>query len=96
MLGAAYEWDDAKSDHCLRERGFDFDFAIRLFRESNYITTVLSRRYGEERFLSVGNIDDILITVVWTPRSSRKRIISARRASRRERNDYLAGISGKA
>ena len=37
----------------------------------------LRQDYGERRYLVNGSVEGILITVVWTPRGSRRRIISA-------------------
>jgi uncharacterized DUF497 family protein len=44
--------------------------------------------YGEERLNVVGLINDIEITVTYTIRAEDQRIISARRATRHEREDY--------
>jgi uncharacterized DUF497 family protein len=80
-----FEWDEAKSDACLAHRGFDFAFAAGLFADPMLLVEVDDRRdYGEPRLVAVGRIADLHLTVVFTPRAARLRIISARRASRKE------------
>ena len=54
--------------------------------------------YGEDRFLGLGKLDlgagGVVIVVAHTRRSGRIRIISARRANRKERKSYDAFIHG--
>ena len=83
-----YEFDEAKSLNNLRERGFDFDFAARIF-ENPVIEFEDNRRdYGEVRFVAIGCVNDVCLTIVYTWREHHRRIISARRASRKERDVY--------
>jgi uncharacterized DUF497 family protein len=80
-----FEWDDRKSQANLFRRGFGFDFAARIF-EGDVIERVDDRRdYGEERIVALGCVDGEWLVVVYTWRGEARRIISARKASRRER-----------
>jgi hypothetical protein len=80
-----FEWDAEKSERCLAERGFDFEYAAELFR-GDYIEWVDRRQdYGEDRFVTVGTVDERELTIIWTARENLRRIISARPASRSER-----------
>ncbi len=46
-----FEWDEAKSDACFRERGFDSAYAIRAFLDPDRVIHRDTRHsYGEERF----------------------------------------------
>jgi hypothetical protein len=45
-------------------------------------------RQGEERVVAIGSIEGVEIVVVYVTRGQRRRIISARRAHRNERQDY--------
>jgi uncharacterized DUF497 family protein len=83
-----FEWDEAKSRRNLRERGFDFEFAARIFEGDLLEHEDRRRSYGERRFVSIGEIDGEIFAVVYTWRGANRRIISARRASRRERDAY--------
>jgi hypothetical protein len=84
------EWDENKSAATFRDRGFDFAFAARIF-ESDRLERIDERRdYGEQRILAVGAVDGLILMVTFTWRDDRRRIISARRANRRERRPFLA------
>ena len=49
-----------------------------------------SDRYGETRWVATGYIADRLYRVVFTGRGDKRRIISLRRASKREEKEYAA------
>ena len=58
---------------------------------------VLARRderhdYGEERWIAIGLLGHVPVVVVYTKRGHRIRIISARRANRRERERFRASV----
>lgn len=82
------EWDDAKSERNRKERGFGFDYAALIFQGAVLEEEDRRRDYGERRFVATGAVGDDLFVVVFTWRSDRRRIISARPAKRRERNAY--------
>ncbi len=84
-----FEWDEAKSDACFRERGFDFAYAARAFFDPDRLIQADTRRsYGEERYQLLGKIEQRLFVVVYTPRDDVLRIISARKANQREVRHY--------
>jgi uncharacterized DUF497 family protein len=90
---SVFEWDEAKSERNRIERGFDFAFAALIF-EGNTIEREDTRRdYGEVRVVAIGQVLGITLTVVFTPRDDALRIISARRANRRERRVYEQATS---
>ncbi len=89
-----FEWDSAKSERALRDRGFDFRYAARIFDGKIYLPKAITTR-SEMRYLSIGRVDDHVITIVWTPRRGRIRIISARPASRKERSAYAQALIEK-
>ena len=84
-----FEWDDAKSDACFADRGFDFAYVAHAFLDEDRIVG-LDRRwdYGENRYRLLGAVDDRVFVVVYTMRGSNIRIISARKANRREVREY--------
>ena len=88
-----FAWDRKKSDANYRERGFDFAFASLIFEGPILMAEDRRRDYGECRFVAIGLADQIHITLVFTDRAGLKdevvrRIISARRSSRKERKLY--------
>jgi len=84
-----FEWDEAKSEACFFERGFDFAYAAQAFFDPHRLNRAdLRRSYGEERYQLLGRIDSRIFVVVYTQRSKATRIISARKANNREINQY--------
>ncbi len=73
------EFDPAKREWTLKDRGLDFLDAPMLF-ESLTLTVVDDRvDYGEERFVSYGIIDGVAVALVWTDRDGVIRVISMRK-----------------
>jgi uncharacterized DUF497 family protein len=89
-----FEWDEAKSAKNLSERGFDFEFVTGIFYGPLVNEEDRRRDYGEPRFQATGEIEGRFFVVVYTWRGDRRRIISARPASRRERDDYNKAFPG--
>ena len=84
-----FEWWEAKRLAVLRDRGLDFLDARRLFDgRDNY--AVPSPRGGEQRWVSVGELDKVMVAVVWTRRGDAVRIITMRRARDEEKRRYRA------
>lgn len=85
----SYEWDEEKSDLTYEKNGIDFDFASRVFEsEAGYVQKEDRREYAEPRYVVTGEVDEIVITVFWTPRRPARRIISAWPATEREKRRY--------
>ncbi len=80
----AIEFDPAKRERTLRERGLDFARAEELFAGPTVTVTDARRDYGEPRFTTAGVLDGRLIVVAWTLRGQVRRIISMRKANDRE------------
>jgi len=55
----------------------------------------VSRSRGEDRVLAVGLIEGVEIVVVYVIRGKYRRIISARRAHRDERQDYAKHLTDR-
>ena len=92
--------DARRSDHNLRERGFDFEFATQIVDGPTLERADTRRDYGEHRTIALGLAQDIPLTVVYTDRAEAggavsRRIISARKSHRRERQTYTKAISAK-
>jgi len=84
-----FEWDEAKSDTCLRDRGFDFAYAARAFFDPNRLVQADARHsYGEDRYQLLGVIEQRLFALAYTQRRGAMRIISARKANQREARHY--------
>ena len=85
-----FDWHDAKHDRNLKERGFGFDFAALIF-EGRVLSQVDNRQdCGETRIKAIGEVEGVVIVVVYTDRDNIRWIISARKANRKERALWLA------
>ncbi len=89
-MTAGFEWDPAKRLANLRKHGIDFVRAVQMFEGFVTQRTDTRRNYGERRILVVGLVDEMILALVYTPRGSVLRIISARRANDREARAYRA------
>jgi uncharacterized protein len=84
-----FEWDPVKNTLNFKKHGILFEEACLVF-DGPVLTGPDNRRdYGEERQISIGSIQQlIVVVVVHTDRDGSIRIISARLASRKERKLY--------
>ena len=82
------EWDPRKAATNLRKHGIDFADAVAVLAD-DLATTVPDEDAGEERFVTLGpDAMGRLLVVVYTWRCENIRVVSARRATRRERKQY--------
>ncbi len=89
MVDDEFEWDDAKAAANLVKHGVSFELARLVFRDIARLESYDDRRdYGEDRFIATGEANGIILVVAHTEREGRVRIISARRATRYERQTY--------
>lgn len=86
-----YQWDTNKADINLRKHGVDFADAVSVFSD-DLALTIEEQRFEEERFITIG-LDAFarILVVVYTWRGDEIRIISARKATRTERQQYMDG-----
>jgi len=87
-----FEWDPGKADANRRKHGVDFADAVGAFEDS-YALSRPDPFPAEERVATLGrDLLDRLIVVVWTWRGEAIRLISARRATPRERRHYAEDV----
>lgn len=82
------EYDPAKRDRTLAERGLDFERAVEIFAGHHFTAPDEREDYGEDRYITVGLLDERMVVMIWTPRGEARRIISLRKASDREQARY--------
>jgi len=87
-----FEWDEAKAEANWRTHGVSFELAKTVFRDPFAIERIDHRHdYGEERFVIIGMAEpQILLFVAYAERDERIRLISARRVTRHEQEDYFS------
>jgi uncharacterized DUF497 family protein len=89
MQDETFEWDDIKAASNWRDHGVTFEVAREVFKD---IFAVEWDDDGqddtEERFVTIGMVENRLLFVSYTLRGKRIRIISARLAEPYERRRY--------
>ena len=89
--GVDFEFDPAKARSNLRKHGMSFSHAEQALRDDMAITVEDPEAVHEQRFVTLG-MDALgrVLVVIHTPRGERTRVISARKASRGESEQYHA------
>jgi uncharacterized DUF497 family protein len=86
---AKFTWDEAKRAANLKAHGVDFAEVESFDWDDAIVADDIRRAYGERRQIAVGSIGDRLHVCVFTDRGAARRIISLRKANRREIRAYL-------
>ncbi|MBD5129168.1 MAG: BrnT family toxin [Ruminococcaceae bacterium] len=86
-----FEWDTEKEKINVAKHGIDFETASRVFYDDNRLEKYdKEHSIDEDRYITIGEINGIalVVMVVFTERKSAVRIISARKATKREKEEY--------
>jgi len=93
MDGVEFEWDESKNSSNIEKHGVDFVQSKEVFSDENKLEISDNRKdYGEQRMKIIGKSIDLVLSVIYTMRGSVIRIISARAASKKERDAYFKNI----
>ena len=82
-----FEWDPAKAKANIARHGVSFEAAQAVFTDLQALE-LLDDWTEEERWRLLGRATSDILLVVYTERGDRVRIISARKASKREQEVY--------
>jgi uncharacterized DUF497 family protein len=83
-----FEWDPDKAASNLAKHGIDFADAIEAIADPQRLDRPDPGSHGEPRFRAIGKAKGRILFVSYTMRGAVYRIISVRRANRREREAY--------
>jgi uncharacterized DUF497 family protein len=83
-----FEWDPAKAASNLAKHGVDFEDAIDVFDDPQHLERTDPGSRGEPRSQAIGMAKGRILFVSFTLRGQVRRLISVRKASRRERAAY--------
>lgn len=86
-----FEWDDAKEQINISKHGINFSTAALVFSDDSRIEKFDDEHSNDEdRYITIGQVQGtmIIVMVVYTEREEAIRIISARRATKREEEAY--------
>lgn len=86
----SFEWDSTKANKNIKIHGVSFDEASTAFKDTLSLTIYDPLHSGDEhRQILIGiSYQNRLLVIVHTDRGDKIRIISARKASKHERNQY--------
>ena len=89
-MALIFEWDEEKASANAIKHGVAFNEAATVFGDEQSITIPDSKHSQDEpRFITLGmSQTERLLVVIHTERGNHLRIISARPACRKERNQY--------
>ncbi len=88
-----FEWDETKRLANLHKHGIDF-IDVSVVFDGDIVTVEDDRfSYGEQRFVTFGLLQGIVVAIVHTEREKVTRIISARKATKYEQRIYFEQIS---
>ncbi|HEY1247322.1 MAG TPA: BrnT family toxin [Hyphomicrobiaceae bacterium] len=93
MRDGQFEWDDRESAKNAKDHRVTLELARLAFSDPRAIDRLDLDETDEDRMLLTGFANDVLITVCFVERGHRIRIISARRATKREQIDYNSQAS---
>jgi uncharacterized protein len=85
-----YEWDEEKNQKNESKHGISFEVAVEVFSDANAVIQFNRNIDGEIRDQIIGSLANeiIVLFVVFTNRREKIRLISARKANKRERAIY--------
>ncbi len=88
-----YEWDLKKARLNFDKHGVHFSDALSVLEDTGALSITEESVDGEERSITIGaDLLGRILLVVYTWRSSRVRLISARPATPRERRHYVGDL----
>ena len=91
MRDDEFEWDDAKAAANLAKHTVSFEDARSVFADINSVDELDDiDDSGEQRYRLTGIAFGEVIVVIYCDREDRRRIISARKGSKREQKNYFA------
>jgi uncharacterized DUF497 family protein len=93
-----FEWDEKKNASNLEKHKIDFEFALQIFDGITLEKLDTRQNYEEARYIALGEapilvlgeINGVILYVAYTWRGEKRRIISARKANKKEKEAYNA------
>jgi len=87
-----FSWDEAKRASNLQDHGLDFVDTPEMFEGPTFTYQDDRFDYGEERFVTLGLLRGIVMSIVHTETSRRIHIISFRKATQHEQAIFFKNL----
>ena len=88
-----FEWNEKKNRLNYEKHGLDFNDAEFVFSEKTITFKDDRFEYGEERFITLGELKKRVVVIVHIQRDFVTRIISMRKANEREKKIYYERLN---
>ena len=87
-----FSWDETKRKSNLAKHGIDFRDAAAIF-DGPLVTVEDTREdYGESRYVALGLLEGVVVSLVYAERNDQVRLISIRKALKHETRFFLSQI----
>ena len=84
-----FEWDENKNLKNIEKHGVPFTYASLVFDDEHRVEKYdVQHSQDEDRYNVIGMVNEILFVVVTYRKADTIRIISARKANKKERSEY--------
>ena len=87
-----FTWDQVKRKRNLKDHGLDFVDTKRVFDGATFTFEDDRFRYDEQRFVTLGLLQGIPVSIVHTETKDRIHVISFRKATKRETAILFANL----
>lgn len=84
IIHIGISFDPAKNASNIASRGLSFERATEFDFQTAVLTVDSRHDYGETRMTAIGKLDDVLHVLIFTMREEMLRVISFRKANKRE------------
>lgn len=87
-----FEWDEIKNSKNIEKHSLDFIDVVSAFKYPIIKKENTKKDYGEKRWIAIGQLKNFCIVIIYTIRDKKIRLISARKANKKEREIYYENI----
>jgi uncharacterized DUF497 family protein len=87
-----FEWDEAKRLSNIKRHGIDFTVVERVLAGPTFTSLDDRFDYGETRLQTFGLLDDLVVAITHTENDEVIRVISFRKASKNEEENYFKEV----
>ena len=87
-----FTWDEAKRESNLQDHGLDFVDAKEVFAGPTFTFEDARSAYGEQRFVTLGVLRGVVVSVAHAETPRTIRIISFRKATKNEQTIFFKQI----
>ena len=91
-MDVGFTWSEAKRASNLAKHGLDFCDLARVFDGTTMTAEDKRFWYGEKRYITLGLLDEAPVYITYTENAEEIRILSFRKATRREAQLYFEEV----